>query len=252
MEAYTPDGANAFHMLAIGAMIFAALTSGISANPCALVDPGNIFGTDFGQLCKFQAADAALAPATDHRVVFFGDSITELWLKYEPEFFTNDVIDRGISGQTTAQMLLRFRQDVLDLHPRVVHILAGTNDIAGNTGPTSIAWIENNLMSMTEQAQSHGIKVVLASILPAAHYSWSPAVDPIPAISELNAWLKSYAAQTGATYVDYYDALTDGHGAFRASLTLDGVHPNAAGYKIMQPLAISSIEAAAPGITGLR
>jgi lysophospholipase L1-like esterase len=236
-------------MFAIGAMIFAALTTGISANPCALVDPQNIVGTDFGQLCKYEAANAALPQPTDHRVVFFGDSITELWGKDEPEFFTGDILDRGISGQTTAQMLVRFRQDVLDLHPRVVHILAGTNDIAGNTGPSSVQWIENNLMSMTEQAQAHGIKVVLASILPAAKYSWRPAIDPIPAIGQINAWMKSYAAQTGATYVDYFDALNDGRGGFLPQYTIDGVHPNAAGYAVMRPLAISSIEAAAPGIT---
>lgn len=231
-------------MFAIGAVIFAAIAAGISPNPCALADSGNIFGTDFGQLCVYQAADAALPPATDRRVVFFGDSITQIWAKYEPDFFTQDVIDRGISGQTTAQMLVRFRQDVLDLHPRVVHILAGTNDIAGNTGPTSAAWIENNLMSMTEQAQAHGIKVVLASILPAARYPWSPNVDPVPAIRAMNAWMKSYAAQTGAVYVDYYDALDDGKGGFLSALTLDGVHPNAAGFSTMRPLAIRAMETA--------
>jgi lysophospholipase L1-like esterase len=224
-------------------MIFAALSTGISVNPCALVDPGNILGTDFGQLCKYEAANAALPPPTDHRVVFFGDSITELWAKDEPEFFSNDVINRGISGQTTAQMLVRFRQDVLDLHPRVVHILAGTNDIAGNTGPTSVQWIENNLMSMTEQAQSRGIKVALASILPAAQYSWRPGIDPVPAIAQINGWMKTYAAQTGATYVDYFDALNDGKGGFLEQYTLDGVHPNAAGYTVMRPIALAAIRA---------
>lgn len=199
---------------------------------------------DFGGLCRYRAANAKLPPATAHRVVFMGDSITQGWIDADEGLFTDDVIDRGVSGQTTSQMLLRFRQDVIDLSPAVVHILAGTNDIAGNTGPTSVAAIEGNIQSMVELARAHHIRVILASITPAAQYPWRPSVRPVGTIRDINDWLKDYAKQHGLTYVDYFSALDDGHRGFTAKLTIDGVHPNEAGYAVMDKLARQAIKQA--------
>lgn len=191
---------------------------------------------DFSQLCRYRAENAALPPAGPKRIVFFGDSITEFWLQKYPAFFTADRIDRGISGQTTAQMIGRFRADVIDLKPAVVHIMVGTNDIAGNTGPTSLAAIEDNIRSMTELARAHGIRVVLASVPPAAKFGWRPGIDPVADIRGLNDWLAQYARQEHLTYVDYYSALEDGGHGFRAEWTVDGVHPNTAGYAVMSKI----------------
>ncbi|MFK2893707.1 SGNH/GDSL hydrolase family protein [Dyella flagellata] len=199
---------------------------------------------DFGGLCRYRAANAKLPQATSHRVVFMGDSITQSWIDADADLFTDDVIDRGVAGQTTPQMLLRFRQDVVDLHPAVVHILAGTNDIAGNTGPTSIEAIENNIQSMVELARAQHIRVILASITPVARYPWQPSVQPVETVRKLNDWMKTYAKQNGLTYVDYFDALDDGHGGFVAKLAIDGVHPNPAGYAVMDKLAKQAIKEA--------
>lgn len=196
---------------------------------------------DFGGNCRYNAANAALPPATRHRIVFFGDSITELWGVEDPSFFRNDMINRGISGQTTAQMLVRYRQDVLDLNPHIVHILAGTNDIAGNTGPTSIARIEGNIMSMVEQAEARHIRVVLGSVLPAAVVPWRPGIHPIPEVSAINTWLKEYARKKHLTYIDYYSRLSDDKHAFKTGLTVDGVHPNNAGYIVMSQMATHAL-----------
>jgi len=174
-------------------------------------------------------------------VVFLGDSITDSWINHDPELFRNDRLDRGISSQTTGQMLLRFRADVLDLHPAVVHILAGTNDIAGNTGATSLAIIEGNIASMADLARAHGVRVIIASILPVAHYGWHSLVQPIASISALNDWLRAYSAREHYTYVDYYAVLNDGQGGFKAALAYDGVHPNPAGYAAMHALAEAAI-----------
>lgn len=192
---------------------------------------------DFGGLCRYRDANAALPPAGARRVVFFGDSITEFWKTQDPGFFGPDLVDRGVSGQTTSQMLLRFRADVVDLHPRAVHIMAGTNDIAGNTGPTSLGRIEANIEGMVELAKGHGIRVVLGSVPPAAGFDWRPSVAPVDSIRALNAWLRAYARREGLTYVDYYAALDDGRGGMKPALSRDGVHPNAAGYAVMAPLA---------------
>lgn len=192
---------------------------------------------DFAGHCRYDARNAALAPPTDHRVVFFGDSITELWATTDPAFFANDIVNRGIGGQTTAQMVGRFQEDVIALRPRVVHILAGTNDIAGNTGPTTLAWIEADIRTMVELAKAHHIRVVLASVLPAARYSWRPAIQPIPQIRALNAWLQDYARSEHLTFVDYRPPLEDGSARFKTDLSADGVHPNAAGYSLMRPIA---------------
>jgi len=196
---------------------------------------------DFAWLGKYQAANARVtAPVT---VVFMGDSITQGWFDMVPTFFAGGRQGRGIGGQTTPQMLLRFRQDVIDLKPQVVQIMAGTNDIAGNTGPMMIDQTKANLMSMAELARAHGIRVILASIPPADGFPWRPGLDTATPIATLNAWIKDYAARSGATYADYWTALHDGK-ALRASLTYDGVHPNKAGYAAMAPVAEAAIRAA--------
>jgi lysophospholipase L1-like esterase len=196
---------------------------------------------DYADVCHYADENAALGPPTAGRVVYFGDSITELWKIQDAAFFTGEVLDRGVSGQTTAQMLIRYREDVINLHPRVVHIMAGTNDIAGNTGPTSITWIENNIKTMVEQAKANHIRVVLASIPPAARFTWRPELKPVESIATVNAWLAAYAREQGLVYVDYYAALDDGQHAFKSAWTLDGVHPNAAGYAVMEPLSKKAV-----------
>lgn len=198
---------------------------------------------DFGGLCRYDSENSSLPPATDHRVIFFGDSITERWRLAEPEFFSGDVLDRGVIGQTTSQMVVRFRADVIDLHPRVVHILAGTNDVAGNTGPTSLTWVESNIQTMVEMAQAHHIVVVLGTVPPTSRFDWRPSIDPKPSTVALNAWIRQYAQKAGIEYVDYFNALDDGQHGFKPSLTVDGVHPNADGYRVMQPMAKKAIEA---------
>jgi len=166
-----------------------------------------------------------------------GDSITEGWARYfDTEFPGKPYVNRGIGGQTTPQMLVRFRQDVIALHPRAVVILAGINDIAGNTGPSTLEMIENNLMSMTDLARANGIAVVLCSVLPANRLSWRPDLQPARDVVELNAWMKRYAAQRGATFVDYWTAMADAQQGLPPALSADGVHPNEAGYRVMAPL----------------
>lgn len=171
-----------------------------------------------------------------NRVVFMGNSITELWAQIHPAFFKHhkNYIDRGISGQTTSQMLIRFRQDVIDLKPAVVIILAGTNDIAGNGGPISNQQIFNNLLGMYELAKAHHIKVVICSILPTAAYPWSPEIKPVPRIRALNQELKRYANTHNLVYVDFFKAMANNQFGLPANLSADGVHPNKAGYLIME------------------
>jgi len=201
---------------------------------------------DFGNLARYRAADRRLgppAPGTD-RVVFDGDSITEGW-KLESSFPGKTYINRGISGQTSSQILVRFRQDVIDLHPKVVVILAGTNDLAGNTGPASLAQIEGNLESMAQLARANGIGVVLCSLLPTVHYWWHPQVpNPAHRIAAINRWLRAYAAREHYVYVNYYGAMKDAAGGLRHDLSPDGVHPSPAGYAVMAPLAQSGIDQA--------
>jgi lysophospholipase L1-like esterase len=203
---------------------------------------------DFGNLERYKDADMKLgAPAAgEKRVVFMGDSITDGW-KISGEdgsFPGKPYVNRGISGQTTPQMLVRFRQDVIDLNPSVVVILAGTNDLAGNTGPMTLEQTEGNLASMAELASANGIQVVLCSILPAFDYPWSPGLEPAPKIATLNQWIRSYAARKGLIYVDYYSAMTDSRGGLPPALSKDGVHPLPAGYAIMAPLVETGIEQA--------
>ena len=198
--------------------------------------------TDFGWLARFKDEDTKLGPpaAGENRVVFMGDSITEGW-PLDKSFPGKPYVNRGISGQTTPQMLVRFYADVVALHPRIVHILAGTNDVAGNTGPNSPQDFMNNIRAMTDLARANGIKVLIGSIPPSSHLSWRPEVTPGPRIAELNAWLERFAAERHAIYVDYHAALAAPDGSMRADLTHDGVHPHRAGYALMRPLAESAI-----------
>lgn len=188
---------------------------------------------------QFAPANKLLKPALpgDQRIVFMGNSITESWQTFDSVFFTKkSYINRGISGQTTPQMLLRFREDVIDLKPAVVVILAGINDIAENTGPTTVENIAGNIASMAELAKMNHIKVVISSVLPAFDFPWRPDLEPAEKIAALNSLLKTYAAKNNFVYVDYYSAMVDERKGLTKSLTYDGVHPNLAGYKIMEPL----------------
>jgi acyl-CoA thioesterase-1 len=206
---------------------------------------------DWAFLAKFREANKALpAPAGGEvRVVFLGDSITEGWgmkaTATSPgrgEFFPGKpYINRGISGQTTPQMLVRFRQDVVELKPKVVVLLAGTNDIAENTGKMTQGEIENNIESMSELARANGIRPVLCSVLPASDFHWHKGLAPAPKIKALNAWIKEYAAKNDFVYVDYYSPMANSEGGLKAELSPDGVHPNKAGYEIMAPLAEAGI-----------
>ncbi|MDF8333627.1 SGNH/GDSL hydrolase family protein [Novosphingobium cyanobacteriorum] len=206
------------------------------ANPCALPrNPAN----DWPNLCKYQQANRALAARP--RVVFMGDSITEFWITRAPGIFAQGAVDRGISGQTTPQMLVRFMQDVIALKPRVVHIMAGTNDVAGNTGPTSPTEYAANIRAMVELAQGNGIAVVIGSILPMRAFPWKPGMTPAPQVIALNAWLKDYARSRGTVYADYHSAMADADGGMKPGLAADGVHPDAAGYAIMEPIARAAI-----------
>lgn len=186
-----------------------------------------------------------LPGANEQRVVFMGNSITDAWIRVSPEFFEGKpYIDRGISGQTTPQMLVRFRADVINLKPKVVLILGGTNDIAGNTGPSTLEMIEDNLASMAELGKANGIKVILSSVLPVYDYPWKRGLEPAEKIVELNKWIKEYAAKHGCDYLDYYSSVVDERKGMKAAYSQDGVHPNKEGYKVMEVLAEKAIQKA--------
>ncbi|RPD99885.1 acylhydrolase [Aureibaculum marinum] len=207
----------------------------------------NIKAQDWPNLNKFKKANALLtAPNQDEdRVVFMGNSITEGWLLHDSTFFDNkNYINRGISGQTTPQMLLRFRADVINLKPKVVVILAGTNDIAGNTGPMSFEMIMDNIISMCELAKSNAIKVVLSSVLPAYDYPWRKGLKPNEKIPELNKLIKKYADKNNIVYLDYFSVMVDHKNGLQSKFTYDGVHPNKKGYQFMAPLAEAAIKKA--------
>jgi lysophospholipase L1-like esterase len=202
---------------------------------------------ELADFAHYGRANMTLPPPNpgERRVVFMGDSITEAWATVDPKFFDRtEFIDRGISGQTTPQMLLRFRQDVIELKPAVVHIMAGTNDVAGNTGPMELPETEANIASMVDLALANGIQVVIGSVLPAKDFGWRPGMNPGPKIGALNEWLKSYSHARHIIYVDYYTALSDGALGMRHDLTPDGVHPSLAGYLLMDPLADAAIRTA--------
>lgn len=205
----------------------------------ALVDRNQ---TDWAQLNRYRADnESLLASKAKVDVVFMGDSITEGWVSKAPELFKSGRVGRGISGQTTPQMLVRFRPDVVDLKPKVVHIMAGTNDVAGNTGPMTPEMTQANLMSMIDLARTHKIRVVLGSIPPADHFFWRPESQPNPSIPNLNAWLKQYAKSQKIPYADYFAAMADERGVMKAGLANDGVHPTQEGYAVMNPIAERAI-----------
>jgi lysophospholipase L1-like esterase len=214
---------------------------------------------DFGDLARFAGANAALAAPTpgEHRVVFLGDSITDGWSnpRHGGFFPGKPYVNRGIGGQTTAQMLLRFRADVIDNRPAAVVILAGTNDVSANAGPVTVKQIEDNLATMAELAKIHGIRVVVSSLTPVCdakkdadgHPRIQTKARPPETLNALNRWLIEYAAQNDLVYLDYFSAMADPAGLLKPDLTEDGLHPNAAGYAVMAPLAEAAISRALGG-----
>lgn len=200
---------------------------------------------DWADLNRFKKKNMELGSprSGEERIVFMGNSITEGWPAKDPEFFENPAfINRGISGQTTPQMLLRFRSDVIDLKPKVVVILAGTNDIAGNTGPMTLEEIRDNIISMAELAKVNGIKVIISSVLPAYDYNWKPGVQPNIKIPQLNSLLKEYAVNNNILYLDYFSAMADDRNGLPLAYAEDGVHPTKKGYEVMKPLVLDAIK----------
>lgn len=219
------------------------ITMLVSALP--LSAQGRTPTAEWAGLDRYREENAKLPPAEPDRVVFMGNSITEAWARLFPTVFPGKAyVGRGISGQTTAQMLVRFRQDVIELRPKVVVILAGTNDIAGNGGPATLEEIQGNLASMTEVAQANGIRVVLCSVLPVHDYPWKPGLEPGPKIMALNGWLEQYAAERGAVFVDFHSAMQDERHGMQGALAYDGVHPTEAGFQVMAPLVEAGIATA--------
>lgn len=213
----------------------------------ALLLMQSIYAQDWANLKRYQEANEMVNKqmTEENRVVFMGNSITEGWLQQRPEFFQNKpYVNRGISGQTTPQMLIRFKQDVVHLNPEMVVILAGINDIAGNTGPSTLEMIFDNISSMAEIAVNHDIKVVLCSTLPAYDFPWRPGMEPAEKVVKLNAMLKAYAQVHGHVYVDYFSAMADEKNGLQEDLGYDGVHPNGDGYAIMEPLVEEGIKKA--------
>ncbi len=199
---------------------------------------------DWADLNRYKEENLKLGlPLPDeNRVVFMGNSITQGWIEADPDFFMGkSYINRGISGQTTPQMLVRFRPDVVNLKPKVVVILAGTNDIAGNTGPSTLEMIEDNIASMVEIAKANNIKIILCSVLPAYDYPWKPGLEPAQKIVDLNKWIKNYAEKNEIIYVDYFTPMADQRNGLKKEYSEDGVHPNLAGYKVMEPLVEKAI-----------
>ncbi len=202
----------------------------------------HVLTRDFGQHCRYSADNAALKRSGKPvRVAFMGDSITDNWINLDPGMFANGLVDRGISGQTTPQMLVRFRADVIALRPQAVHIMAGTNDIAGNTGATTLERVQGNIATMAELARAHGIKVILGAIPPAGAFGWAKDKRPVAPIRAMNAWLRDHARANGFAFVDYQAAMATPDGAMKPGLSSDGVHPTAAGYAVMRPLALDAI-----------
>ena len=203
------------------------------------------YAQDWANLKRFQQenSELMLPRPNEHRVVFMGNSITEGWLSIRPEFFVNKpYVNRGISGQTTPQMLLRFRQDVIHLKPSIVVILAGINDIAQNTGPSTIEMIANNIVSMSELAKANQINVIICSVLPAFDFPWREGLKPAEKVIKLNALLKAYSNKNKLEYVDYYSAMVNDSNGLKKELGEDGIHPNKNGYLIMEPILEKAIK----------
>ncbi len=203
------------------------------------------YAQDWANLNHYKSKNEklGLASSNENRIVFMGNSITESWGNMSPEFFSKKpYINRGISGQTTPQMLVRFRTDVIDLKPKVVVILAGTNDIAGNTGPTTLKMISDNIFSMAELARANGIKVILSSVLPAYDYPWKPGLQPADKIIKLNEIIKTYTEKNNMMYLDYHTSMADQRNGLKDTYTYDGVHPNKKGYQVMEPLAEEALK----------
>lgn len=212
-----------------------------------LIFTDNTYSQDWANLSRYRIENSKLELPTENenRVVFMGNSITEGWSHHHPEFFEDKpYINRGIGGQTTPQMLIRFRQDVVNLKPKIVVILAGTNDIAGNTGPMTLEMTTNNIISMCEIAKASDIKVIISSVLPAFDYSWKPGLEPNVKIPKLNQMLKKYARNNGIVYLDYFKHMVDERNGLIKAYGSDGVHPNRTGYKIMEPLVELAIKQA--------
>jgi lysophospholipase L1-like esterase len=202
---------------------------------------------DWPWLCRYRADNQAARSFAAPDVVFFGDSITENWAKADADFFDRRLVNRGIGGQTSSQLLLRFYQDVVTLRPKAVHIIVGTNDVAGNPGALDAESYKNNLLAMTDLAKAHNIRVILGSVPPAANFPWRQdtpwreRIDPVGEIRALNLWLRQLAKDRTLTFVDYYGAMAASDGSMREALTRDGVHPNGSGYELMRGLALASI-----------
>ena len=201
---------------------------------------------DWPDLKHYRKANQKITENKDWpEVVFMGNSITEAWANTRPDFFEkNNYLGRGIGGQTTPQMLIRFTPDVLDLRPKVVVILAGTNDIAGNTGSSSVKMISDNIKAMSLLAEQKDIRVILCSVLPVYKYPWHPEVEPVSKIKELNSWLKNYAKENDHIYLDYFSMLSDEKKGMKEIYAEDGVHPNARAYELMEPRVKTAIEKA--------
>ena len=203
------------------------------------------YAQDWANLKRFQQenSELLLPKANEHRVIFMGNSITEGWLSIRPEFFKNKpYVNRGISGQTTPQMLVRFRQDVIHLKPSTVVLLAGINDIAENTGPSTIEMIANNIVSMAELAKANHINVIICSVLPANKFPWREGLKPAEKVIKLNTILKSYSKKHKLAYVDYYSAMVNDSHGLKKELGEDGIHPNKNGYLIMEPILEKAIK----------
>jgi lysophospholipase L1-like esterase len=244
-------------VFALSVLLFPVMTVAQVPTPTVAPDPDTVEGLrilldraqrrldDWAQLGRYRDANALVPPPEkgEDRVVFYGDSITDSWklMEYFPE---RPYLNRGISGQTTPQMLLRLRSDVIALSPRALVILAGTNDLAGNTGPMTLEMIQHNYMSIAELARAHGIKVIFSSVLPIHDYGPRKISEKRPSdqILKLNEWLRTYCRTAGHHYLDYHTRMIDETGMLRAELANDGLHPNAEGYKIMAPLAEAAIQ----------
>ena len=226
-------------------LVFLFMSTLINAQQVAIAGGGSV--TDWANLKKYQKSNAELIKTPDpNRVVFMGNSITEEWGNFDKAFFLNNAfVNRGIGGQTTPQMLIRFKPDVINLNPKSIVIMAGINDIAGNTGPITIENTAENIVSMAEIAVASNISVYICSTMPAIDFPWSPGLEPGPKVVRLNSVLKSYCAKKGIPYVDYYSVMADSNGGLKVpefTSADDLVHPNLAGYKVMEKIILSSLD----------